>query len=77
MDQLTLSIPKAAKVLDCSPDTVRKMIDRGDLRCIRLMGKVVIPVVELERLAGVERQAPAPRELVEAFAKLMGVEVAS
>lgn len=76
--KLALSVPKAAAVLDCSADTIRKMVDRGDLRAIRLMGKVAIPVVELERICGVERAQPAPKELVEAFAKLLGVtEVAS
>lgn len=77
MEKLALSVPKAAEAMDCTPDTVRKMVARGDLRAVRLMGKLVIPIVEIERYLGIERQAPAPQELVEAFAKLLGVEVPS
>jgi excisionase family DNA binding protein len=76
---LALSIPKAAKALDCSPDTIRKMVARGDLRAIRLMGKISIPVAELERITDGVRPALPPldpdqigelaRRLVDEFAR--------
>ena len=72
-DQLAVSITKAAKMLDCSPATVRRAIERGDLRGVRLMGKLIIPIAELERHLGIERQPPSPEALVAAFAKLVGV----
>ncbi len=71
-EQLAVSVPKAAKMLDCSSATVRRAIERGDIRAIRLLGKVIVPVVELERLLGIERQTPAPEQLVDAFARLVG-----
>jgi excisionase family DNA binding protein len=72
-DQLAVSITKAAKMLDCSPATVRRAVERGDLRGVRLMGKLIIPIAELERHLGIERQPPSPEALVDAFAKLVGV----
>src|SRR5439155_11830721 len=41
-EQLAVSISKAAKLLDCSPATVRRAIERGELRAVRLMGKVIV-----------------------------------
>ena len=72
-EQLAVSISKAAKLLDCSPATVRRAIERGELRAVRLMGKVIVPVVELERYRGIERPKPSPEALVDAFAKLVGL----
>lgn len=70
--QLAVSIPNAAEMLDCSTATVRRAIERGDIRAVRLLGKVIVPVVELERPLGIERPKPAPQELVDAFARLVG-----
>jgi excisionase family DNA binding protein len=72
-EQLAVSISKAAKLLDCSPATVRRAIERGELRAVRLMGKLIVPVVELERYLGIERPKPSPEALVDAFAKLVGL----
>jgi excisionase family DNA binding protein len=72
-EQLAVSIPKAADLLDCSSATVRRAIERGEIRAVRLLGKVIVPMVELERLLGVERPKPAPQQLVDAFARLVGV----
>jgi hypothetical protein len=41
------------------------------------MGKVIVPVVELERYLGIERPKPSPEALVDAFAKLVGLAEAS
>jgi hypothetical protein len=71
--QLAVSIRKAAKLLDCSPATVRRAIERGDLRGVHLMGKVIIPVVEIERHLGIETASPSPEALVTAFAQLVGI----
>ena len=76
-EPLAVSIPKAAKLLDCSPATVRRAIDRGEIRAVRLMGKVIVPVVELERHLGIERPTPSPEALVDAFARLVGLAEAS
>ena len=75
--QLAVSISKAAKLLDCSPATVRRAIERGELRAVRLMGKLIVPVVELERYLGIERPKPSPEALVDAFARLVGLAEAS
>jgi excisionase family DNA binding protein len=76
-DQLAVSIAKAAKLLDCSAATVRRAVERGELRSVRLMGKVIIPIAELERHLGVERPKPSPEALVDAFARLVGLAEAS
>ena len=76
-EQLAVSISKAAKLLDCSPATVRRAIERGELRAVRLMGKLIVPVVELERYLGIERPKPSSEALVDAFAKLVGLAEAS
>lgn len=76
-EQLAVSISKAAKLLDCSPATVRRAIERGELRAVRLMGKLIVPVVELDRYLGIERPKPSPEALVDASAKLVGLAEAS
>jgi hypothetical protein len=37
--RLPASIANAAEMLDCSPANVRRAIERGDIRAIRLLGK--------------------------------------
>jgi excisionase family DNA binding protein len=76
-EQLAVSISKAAKLLDCSRATVRRAIERRDLRARRLMGKIIVPDVELERYLGIERPKPSLEALVDAFAKRVGLAEAS
>lgn len=46
-----LTIERFARELDCSQRTVRRMIDRSELRAVRLGSKAIrIPRAELERL---------------------------
>lgn len=71
--KLAVSIQTAAELLDCSAATVRRAIECGQLRAVRLMGKVLVPMVEIERHLGIERGSPPPEALVEAFAQLVGV----
>ncbi len=66
-EKLAVSIPTAAKLLDCSPATVRRAVERGQLRAVHLMGKL-IPMVELERHLGIKRPVPSSEALVEVFA---------
>jgi excisionase family DNA binding protein len=50
---LAYSIQNSAKLLDVSPQSVRKLIERGELRPRRVGVRVLIPRTELERfLAG-------------------------
>jgi hypothetical protein len=49
------------------------MINNGQLRAVRLCGRLVVPVVALEELLGVQRPSPSADELVKAFAPLVGV----
>jgi excisionase family DNA binding protein len=74
-EKLAYSVKEAATAMGVSPDLVRRLIDTGELRSVRLAGRVVIPVVEVEQLLGIRREAPAPRQLVEAFAKLVGADL--
>jgi excisionase family DNA binding protein len=71
-DPLAYSVSRTAKLLGCSDNTVRRLITSGQLRAVRLCGRVVVPVVAIEELLGVERQAPSPDDLLKAFAALVG-----
>jgi excisionase family DNA binding protein len=71
-DPLAYSVSRTAKLLGCSDNTVRRMIATGQLRAVRLCGRVVVPVVAIEKLLGVERQTPTPDDLVKAFVALIG-----
>jgi excisionase family DNA binding protein len=71
-EQLAYSVSRTAKLLGCSDNTVRRMIAAGQLRSVRLCGRIVVPVVAIEELLGIERQPPSPDALVKAFAALVG-----
>jgi excisionase family DNA binding protein len=70
---LAYSVAQTAEALGCSETTVRRMIASGQLQAVRLCGRVVVPVVAIEKLLGMERQPPSPDVLVKAFAALVGV----
>jgi len=53
-----LSVIEAAKSLGVSPNTVRNMVNAGTLAHFRAGRRVLIPVVALEKLAGVEVVEP-------------------
>lgn len=57
---LAATIAEAAESLRCSPATVRRLIDRGELRAVTLgdTTSVRVPLIEIERLLGL-----APREV--------------
>jgi excisionase family DNA binding protein len=71
-EPLAYSVSKTAEVLGCSDNTVRRMIANGELRSVRLCGRVVVPVVAIEELLGIQREPPSANELVKAFAALVG-----
>jgi excisionase family DNA binding protein len=71
-EQLACSVSRTAKLLGCSDNTVRRMIASGQLRSVRLCGRLVVPVVAIEELLGIERQPPSADALVKAFAALVG-----
>jgi excisionase family DNA binding protein len=70
---MAYSVGRTAQLLGCSDNTVRRMINNGQLRAVRLCGRLVVPVVALEELLGVQRPNPSAVELVKAFAALVGV----
>ena len=71
-ERLAYSVSQTPKLLGCSDNTVRRMIASGQLRSVRLRGRVIVPVVAIEELLGIERQPPSPDALVKAFAALLG-----
>jgi excisionase family DNA binding protein len=75
-EPLAYSVSKTAEVLGCSGNTVRRMIASGELRSVRLCGRVVVPVVAIEELLGIQREPLSPNELVKAFAALLGTSSA-
>jgi len=46
------SISKFAKIFDMHPQTVRRMIKRGELLAVKLAGKWKIPQSEMDRIKG-------------------------
>jgi excisionase family DNA binding protein len=50
MDKLIVSVPEAAELLGVSDDLVYELTERGDLPCIRLGRRKVIPRKAIESL---------------------------
>jgi excisionase family DNA binding protein len=50
--RLTVKIPEAAALLGVSIPTIRRAIDRGEIRVNRKFRHVLIPMAEIERFAG-------------------------
>jgi excisionase family DNA binding protein len=50
---LALSIQDTAKQLSVSPQSVRKLIERGELKTRRVGVRVLIPRTELERFLSI------------------------
>lgn len=48
-ERLAYSVREVADALGTSPDLVRALVRRGELRGVRLGRRVVIPAVELDR----------------------------
>ena len=56
-----LTVETAAALADLSPNTIRNMIARGDLRAVKLGHAVRIPASELARL-GLDLPATVPAQ---------------
>ncbi len=56
-----LSVADAAARLACSPDSILRAIDRGDLRAVRYGRLVRIEAADLEAFIAAHRTQPAPR----------------
>ena len=51
VQRLTVKISEAAALLGVSIPTIRRAIDRGDIRVNRKLRHVLIPMSEIERFA--------------------------
>ena len=54
---LTLTVEQAANVLGVGRSTAYELVRSGDLRCIRLRRRIVVPVAHLAESLGVDRDA--------------------
>jgi excisionase family DNA binding protein len=54
---LTLTVEQAAEVLGVSRSTAYELVRSGDLKCIRLRRRIVVPVAHLAESLGVDRDA--------------------
>ena len=52
---LTLTVEQAADVLGVGRSTAYELVRSGDLRCIRLRRRIVVPVSHLAESLGVDR----------------------
>src|SRR5437899_1024126 len=52
---LTITVEQAAEVLGVGRSTAYELVRSGDLKCIRLRRRIVIPVAHLAERLGVER----------------------
>jgi excisionase family DNA binding protein len=54
---LTLTVEQAAEVLGVGRSTAYELVRSGDLKCIRLRRRIVVPVAHLAESLGVDREA--------------------
>jgi excisionase family DNA binding protein len=54
---LTITVEQAARVLGVGRSTAYELIRSGDLACIRLRRRIVVPVAHLAERLGVDRDA--------------------
>jgi excisionase family DNA binding protein len=54
---LTLTVEQAGQLLGVGRSTAYELVRSGDLKCIRLRRRIVIPVAHLAESLGVERDA--------------------
>ena len=52
---LTLTVEQAGQVLGVSRSTAYELVRTGDLKCIRLRRRIVVPVANLAESLGVDR----------------------
>jgi len=51
MDRLLGSVTEAAEALNVSRDTIWRLVRSGDLKCVRVGKRVLIPLAEINRMA--------------------------
>lgn len=49
-----LSVPKAAEMLSVSRSTIERMRRSGEIRTIKIRGRVIVPLSEIHRILGGE-----------------------
>ncbi len=54
---LTLTVEQAAEVLGVGRSTAYELVRTGDLACIRLRRRIVVPIAHLAERLGVDREA--------------------
>lgn len=54
---LTITVEQAAAVLGVGRSTAYELVRGGDLKCIRLRRRIVVPVAHLAESLGVDRNA--------------------
>jgi excisionase family DNA binding protein len=54
---LTLTVAQAGQVLGIGRSTAYELVRSGDIRCIRLRRRIVVPVAHLAESLGVDRDA--------------------
>lgn len=52
-ERLTYKVPEAAQILGINAHTLRRLIERGEIKVIRALRHPLIPVAELKRFASV------------------------
>jgi excisionase family DNA binding protein len=50
MAEVVYTIEEASKILKVSSATIRRMIDDGDIKVIRVRGQIRIPKEEIDRI---------------------------
>jgi excisionase family DNA binding protein len=55
--RLTLTVEQAGQVLGVGRCTAYELVRSGDLKCIRLRRRIVVPVAHLAETLGVDRDA--------------------
>jgi excisionase family DNA binding protein len=74
VERLAYTSAEAAAALGVSTDHVRRMIRSGEIRAVRLGAALLVPVIELERLLGIDRPTVqvTPEQILDAVTQLVG-----
>ena len=62
VQQRTIGVVAAAAMLDIAPKTIRKWLGSGKLRKVKLGGRVLIEMSEIDRLVADGRVASTPTD---------------
>ncbi len=76
MEPLAVPVTEAARLLGLRRESVYRCIAAGELRAVVLGGRKLVPMVELERVLGIERAAgPTVEDFCRSLVELLSTAI--